>query len=302
MQIEKLEYLIEVAKTESISTASENLHVSQSGISQSISKLEKELGMQIFKRSRNGAIPTEEGKRIIKKSYEVLNKYYELIDEANHLKNTAARELKISAIPGYTTFILDSLSSFKNDYPNLNIEITENPTQQIICDIRNHKADIGLIAIHGNDINLSEDLEYEILLNVKIKVLVSKHSKLAFNHYVTPYELQNENFVIYNGDVIKNFTHHFSKKFGPLRTLLSSNSSDPIIQAVAEDLAITFTIDFPWKESHYKSNGKIVSLDIINYDNIFVSLGWIRSSNIPLSLTTQKYIQYLKQKFKNVIG
>ncbi|WP_438824973.1 helix-turn-helix domain-containing protein [Bacillus sp. JJ722] len=53
-------------KTKSFSIASQNLHVSQSELSQSILNLEKELGVQIFERSRLGAFPTDEGKVVIK--------------------------------------------------------------------------------------------------------------------------------------------------------------------------------------------------------------------------------------------
>ena len=59
MNFEQLEYIKEVIETKSMSIAAENLHVTQSAISQSISLLEKEFGVQLFKRSRNGTIPTE---------------------------------------------------------------------------------------------------------------------------------------------------------------------------------------------------------------------------------------------------
>lgn len=67
MHIEQLKYIVEVTKTRSISIAAQNLHVSQSTISKAITNLEQELGINLFTRSRLGAIPTAEGKNIIKK-------------------------------------------------------------------------------------------------------------------------------------------------------------------------------------------------------------------------------------------
>lgn len=67
MHLEQLKYIVEVAKTRSISIAAQNLHVSQSTISKAITNLEQELSIHLFTRSRLGAQPTTEGKNIIKK-------------------------------------------------------------------------------------------------------------------------------------------------------------------------------------------------------------------------------------------
>ncbi|MET1167878.1 LysR family transcriptional regulator, partial [Bacillus velezensis] len=50
MNLEQLEYVVEIAKTKSFSAASEHLHVTQSAISQSVHRLEKELGIILFER------------------------------------------------------------------------------------------------------------------------------------------------------------------------------------------------------------------------------------------------------------
>lgn len=51
MNVEHLKYIIEVAKQGSLREASKKLHISQSAISQSITNVEKELGVKILKRS-----------------------------------------------------------------------------------------------------------------------------------------------------------------------------------------------------------------------------------------------------------
>ncbi|MFF2876532.1 LysR family transcriptional regulator [Gottfriedia sp. NPDC057991] len=47
MHLQKLEFIVEVAKTGSISSAAKNLHVSQAGISQAIANIEEDLGLKI---------------------------------------------------------------------------------------------------------------------------------------------------------------------------------------------------------------------------------------------------------------
>ena len=59
MQIERLNYFVEVARVQSINSASESLHISQQALSQSMHSLEKELGVTLFKRSNKGIQLTE---------------------------------------------------------------------------------------------------------------------------------------------------------------------------------------------------------------------------------------------------
>ena len=78
MNFEQLKYIVEVAKAGSISGASKKLFITQSAISQSITKMEADLGVEIFNRSRNGAVPTDIGNTIIKKALETLAKMEEI--------------------------------------------------------------------------------------------------------------------------------------------------------------------------------------------------------------------------------
>lgn len=126
MNIEQLEYIIKVAEMRSISTASESLHISQAGISMAITSLEKELGVNIFKRSRLGTLPTEEGKEIIQKAYEVMSKLEEIRDKAQLHTETMEKELRLSSTQGlFLTILPKSLALFKKKYPNVNIVIEE---------------------------------------------------------------------------------------------------------------------------------------------------------------------------------
>lgn len=180
MHIEQLEYIVKVAETGSISIAAENLHVSQSGISQSITRLEDELGVKIFKRHRRlGAVPTNEGKILIKKAYEVLIRLQEFKEEAQSFNTVTSGNLKLSSIPGFMLFLLEPLASFKNAFSNVNIEVSEKERKDIIELVENNQIDIGLITIYDDLIKKREDLKFEVILEGKMQVYVSKSSPIA---------------------------------------------------------------------------------------------------------------------------
>ena len=61
MQIEKLEYFLEVARTGSINQAAQNLHISAQALNQFVHLMERELDTKLFDGSRKGSKLTEQG-------------------------------------------------------------------------------------------------------------------------------------------------------------------------------------------------------------------------------------------------
>lgn len=75
MTFQQLQYLLEVYRAGSVSQAAKNLFVGQSSVSVSISSLEKELGYQVFDRSKNGVFPTARGKAVIEHAARICESY-----------------------------------------------------------------------------------------------------------------------------------------------------------------------------------------------------------------------------------
>ncbi|MEH7378638.1 LysR family transcriptional regulator [Neobacillus drentensis] len=293
MHIEQLEYIVKVAETGSISLAAEKLHVSQSGISQSITRLEGELGVKLFKRHRRlGAVPTNAGKTLIKKAYEVLVRLQEFKEEAQSFNTVTSGNLKLSSIPGFMLFLLEPLSSFKNAFPNVNIEISEKSTQHIIEHVENNQIDIGLITIYEDLIKKREDLIFEVILEGKMKVYVSKSSPLVSQKFITPEQLVTQNVILYNGDYVKRFANDLISKFGPMNILFTSDNTEVIKKAILEGLGISFGPDFSHKNDPYVLSGEIVPIEIINYEQEKIGVGWVRSENNHFSINTKKFLEH----------
>ncbi|MES9740320.1 LysR family transcriptional regulator, partial [Peribacillus frigoritolerans] len=206
MNIEQLLYIVEVAKYNSLSIAAQNLHVTQSNISQSITNLEKELGIKVLKRSRgHGAVPTDEGRIILKLAYEIQKKLEEIKETANLLNSTEVGELKISSLPGLMTFLVKAIASFRHDYPYVNLEVSDKSGSAVIEDVRQHKTDIGLIT-YSSDLNINmEGIAFEALIEGKQKVYVSKHSPLAILGTITPHDILDQTLVTYKGEFMQYF-------------------------------------------------------------------------------------------------
>lgn len=297
MNIEQFLYIVEVAKYNSLSIAAQNLHVTQSTISQSITNLENELGLKILKRSRgHGAVPTDEGRIILKLAYEVQKKLDEIKETANFLTSTEFGELKISSLPGLMTFLVKAIAAFRHDYPHVNLEVAEKSGSTVIEDVRQHKTDFGLIT-YSTDLNVNmEGIAFEALIEGKQKVYVSKHSPLAFLGTITPNDILDQTLVTYNGEFMQYFVQDFFNKYKPLKILFTSNNMDGVLQAVRENLAISFAPDFVMKNYPSVINGDIIPVDMVNHSTVNISLGLVRSENKHLSNFANKYIHYLKSE------
>jgi len=296
MNIQKLEYLVEVAKTGSFSIASQNLFVSQSAISQSIVSIEKKLGIKLFERSRGGnsAVPTIEGEEIISIANEIFLKYQELIEKAHLINHNMSGNLKISAVPGFITSLLNPISAIKDEYPKINIGIFQKPGQEIIDDILEGRSDIGIIPLIKHLLENNDRLIYRNLFEGKMKLLVSKKSPLAEKSFVTPEQIVNETLILYNGLYMQWFKNNFFKKFGVMNELFSSTNIDALKNAIGENLGVSFIPDFQGVNYNYSDNVKL--LDIIDYDDVKIKYVWIMSSKKHYSSMIKDFIAILKEE------
>ncbi|WP_163099751.1 LysR family transcriptional regulator [Peribacillus alkalitolerans] len=302
MHIQKLKILSEVANTGSFSLAGQNLHISQSGISQDIKKIEDELGVKIFDRSRYGVVQTYEGTNIVKKANEVLQKYEELIEEARKILDIHSGNLRVSTIPAFITYLLKPLMEFKNLYSNITIEISENITELTVESVQQNKTEIGLICIYEDIIKEIEHLNFESILVGTLKVYVSSDSPFAKKKKIIPEEIIQQPVVLYNGDYIKWFINNFQHTFGKLNILFSSNQTEELSRLISNGSAIGFAPDFATKSNPYVIEGKMIEIDIINYEPINVTLGIIHSKNRAPSKIEKHLIQFIKSELQYYIS
>lgn len=142
-----------VAKNKHMTKASDELNISQPAISQSIKKLEGQLGGTLFLRSNKGMELTEEGKMF----YEYVKGALELISNAENeftsFKDLSKGEIKIGCSTTLTKLVLlDALKDFHTEYPNINVNITNDLTSNLINDLKLGKLDFVIF----NESNIKE--------------------------------------------------------------------------------------------------------------------------------------------------
>lgn len=157
MNLQQLEYVVAVDKHRHFVTAAEQCFVTQATLSMMIKKLESELGVQIFDRSRQPVIPTSIGEAIILQAKQILfesNKLKELIQTNT---STIAGEIRLAIIPTLAPYLLPLfLSNLLKAYPLIRLTIFENTTSQIIKKLENEEIDLGILALPVHNQKLVE--------------------------------------------------------------------------------------------------------------------------------------------------
>ncbi|MCI1695662.1 LysR family transcriptional regulator [Aneurinibacillus aneurinilyticus] len=295
MNLEQMEYIVEVAKTGSLTQAAHNSHVTLSAISQSISSLESELGIILFTRSRgSGAIPTAEGKSIISKANEVLIKVNELREEAQSYSSTLSGKLKIATIPGPMHLLVDVVSEFKKDFPKVKIEILEKGPKEILDDIQHSKIDIGLIVLSKKLMEKHNGLSFERLLEGKMVVGVNKNSPLSLERSITPEKLINQTLVLYDDEYIREYMTNLISRYGSIDILFITNNTQAIQNAVKAGLAVTIGLDYSFINNLPYDSQDIVPIELELPNTEQVYYGWVRPKGKHSSQISKRFINRLK--------
>ena len=147
MNIQQLEYIIALDTHRHFVKAAETCFVTQATLSTMVKKLEEELGVKIFDRSKLPIIPTETGKKIIAQAKNMLQESHQLQEIVQEQKGKVTGELRIGIIPTLAPYLLPLfLNSFLKKYPELKLKISELTTDEIIHKLERLELDAGILA------------------------------------------------------------------------------------------------------------------------------------------------------------
>ncbi|MDO5106059.1 hydrogen peroxide-inducible genes activator [Capnocytophaga sp.] len=163
MTITQFQYVLAVAKYKNFTTAAENSFVTQPTLSMQIQKLEEELGVVIFDRSKKPLQITEIGKQIIKQAQIIVNESERMRDIVSQEKGAVGGEFRVGIIPTASSTLLPMfLTNFIHKYPKICLKIEEQNTETIIQKIEDGSYDAAIIATPLHNPNIVEKpLYYE---------------------------------------------------------------------------------------------------------------------------------------------
>lgn len=189
MTLTQLEYLVALDTYRHFVLASEKCCVTQPTLSMQIQKLEDELGVKVFDRTRQPVMPTEIGQRILAQARVVLREARGIKQIISIRKETMSGELKIGIIPTLAPYLLPALyRQMREKYPQVQLFVRETITEEIVGELKNNRLDCGLVVTPLKDPSIYED----VVFYEELFAYVSRKSGLFNKRYVLPRDIHPE--------------------------------------------------------------------------------------------------------------
>ena len=309
MTFVQLEYIVAVDTWRHFAIAAENCFVTQPTLRMQIQKLEEELDMKIFDRSKQPVKPTEAGIDIIEQARKILSERNSLLETIQQKKGVLTGELRIGIIPTLAPYLLPLfIQPFAKKYPSVRLVVHEMMTELIISRLREGKIDAGILVTPLQEAGIKEF----VLFYEELMAYVSKKNAVYEKTYVLPQDIDpHKLWLLEEGQCFRSQivnlcelqkmskeNSHFDYEAGSIETLrrmVEMNDGITIIPELA-------TLDMPLKQMqlirHFKKPSPMREVSVVVHRN-FVKKRLIDVLRQEILNTVPEKIR--KNKTQNVV-
>ena len=237
MSLTELRFIVAVAQERNFRRAAEKCFVTQPALSLAIKKLEEELNVIIFERSRTDVTMTEIGEKIVEQASKVLEETARIKQLAELGKNQLKGALKLGMIHSVGPYLLpEIIPILRKTAPEMPLEIEENLTANLETQLRNGVIDAAIIALPFD----VPGLQYRALYDEEFDVVVPSSHHWAHRKHIKPEELADEKVLLLNsGHCFSNQVTQACPELSRKGEILQGNSLETIRNMVASNLGIT---------------------------------------------------------------
>jgi DNA-binding transcriptional LysR family regulator len=145
IQTSVLRYFLEIARTQSIRQAAEELGIAASALSRHVANLEHDLGARLFERHARGLRLTHAGEIVAAGARRTLHEIERLGSDIDDLRNLRRGHVTVHAVEGMVAdFLFPLLAQFIRNYPRVTYDVVVGGTQDVIDAVVDDRADIGI--------------------------------------------------------------------------------------------------------------------------------------------------------------
>jgi len=237
MTLSELRFVVAVAKERNFRRASEKCYVSQPALSLAIKKLEDDLGVQIFERSRTDISPTPIGEKIIEQAIKALEEVNQIREIAKQGNNQLSGVFRLGLIYSIGPYLLpEIIPILRKNAPDMPLDIEENLTAQLETQLKNGVIDAAVVALPFD----LPGINTLPLYDEKYVVMIPVDHHWASRKTINADELADENVLLLSSGHC--YSHQVLQACPDLSRkgqVLQGNSLETIRNMVASNLGIT---------------------------------------------------------------
>jgi len=157
--LRQIRAVIAVCEEGSFTRAAEREHATQSGISQHVAAVERELGVKLFERSSVGVVPTPAGLRYYRRCVEAVGMLETADEETRALAGLVTGDLRVGLMPTFTRAVLaPTLDHFVPRYPDVRLHVFEGYSGLLTEMVREDELDFAIVPAFEGQIGLKSRL------------------------------------------------------------------------------------------------------------------------------------------------
>ncbi len=237
MTLNELKFIAALAKARNFRKAAEVCFVSQPALSLAVKKLEDELGVLLFERSRNDVTMTAVGELVVEQATRVIEEAKRVKEIAKQGNNQLAGALKLGVIYSVGPYLLpEIIPILRKTAPEMPLIVEENLTSNLETQLRNGVIDVAIIAL---PFELAGVMTMPLYEEEFVIVVPSTH-EWASRHEVDASELADEKVLLLSsGHCFSNQVLQACPSLSRNGEILQGNSLDTVRNMVASNLGIT---------------------------------------------------------------
>lgn len=187
--ITQLEYILAVHRTKHFGRAAKECFVSQPSMSAQIQKVEDEIGIIIFDRSKKPILTTDVGEKFVEQAKIILREHKKIFDISKDEEEISGN-FHLAVIPTLAAYVIPLfIQSFSKKYPKVDLKISEFKTEDIISSLYDDQIDGGLLVTPLYDEKIME----KVIFYEPFYVFTSKNHPFYQRKSIKDNELDVEN-------------------------------------------------------------------------------------------------------------
>lgn len=238
MELLQLRYFLEVARSQHMTKTAEKLHIAQPALSQSIRRLERDLGVDLFRHEGRNIRLTPCGELFLRRLTPILSELDQLTEEVREMSHQEARTVRLNVLAA-SRLVVDAIAAYKSDHEEVSFQLLQNEEGGFY--------DIGVSTrMPGQGTEIVGDSCYVCI--EKILIAVPHAEPYPKGRTGRLADFREAPFIsLFGSRQLRKICDDFCSQagFAP-RIVFESDSPAAVRDMIAEDLGVGFWPEFTW--------------------------------------------------------
>lgn len=237
MELQQIRYFLEVAATQHVTQSAQKLHIAQPALTQSIHRLEKELGVALFLPKGRGIVLTEPGKYLKSRLEPIIRELDSLPDQLQTMAALSRNTIHLNVLAA-STLITEAIIEYRTSHQDVSFQLMQNEESELY--------DISVTTKLFYQTSSSDEERYTCTERIFLAVPNNDHYRSFDRIRLT--DVQNEGFISLLGSrqmrwICDKFCHHAG--FQP-KIIFESDNPAAVRNMIASNMGVGFWPEFSW--------------------------------------------------------